>query len=272
MNIQQEINASDISERILRGETLEQIADSLNTTIYQVRAVLSLENIRVRDLKQTLSQRINEQINRWKMENVRLKDAAKELDVSTAHLSNTLRALGLTIDGKQVTNPSKIRYQTDKVLEILMTKGGSVRSICDELGFLKNVNAIKIEIDRRGIDAQDYYYAFRQYHNWLVQPGKVEVTGLADRTLPAKCLKCGTIHRVNYSNIVSGQSRSCLSCRVPEPRSVVDTNTGEIFSSIRSALIAIDCLDSYQKALYHLKTKGSYDIGGHTLKLTEEDT
>lgn len=56
--------------------------------------------------------------------------------------------------------------------------------------------------------------------------------------IKAKCLKCGTIHEVNYRNISTGASRMCRSCGAKHRNSgipVVDVNSAALFPSIKHA-------------------------------------
>lgn len=56
--------------------------------------------------------------------------------------------------------------------------------------------------------------------------------------IKAKCLKCGTVHEVNYRNISTGASRMCRSCGAKHRSAgiaVVDVASATLFPTIRKA-------------------------------------
>ena len=257
----------DIVAALKNGKSLKSIAEMNGVSIYVLRRFIKQKCIDVRELKGTLCTRIEKNLDRWNAEHTSLSDAAQELGVSRQHFCNTLRLHGIPFLGQRRETASPVKAIAPQVIERLMTQGGSIKAICRDLGFTGSVTEVKRELLDRGIDPSHYYFAHRRYHDWLVLPGKVTPSGTSDRLLPARCLLCGTDHIVSYANITSGRSRCCSNCRTPLPFSVVDVDTGEIYSSIRSAAIATDALDKYQSIVHGLKRHGEFEVNGITLQL-----
>ena len=260
-----------VKQAIQNGDSLQAIADQNNVSIHTLRRFIKEKCIDVRALKGTLSTRILSHLSRWEESGTSITEAAKELGVSRQHFSNTLRQHGISFAGQRRRVSSPVKAIAARVIELLMTQGGSVKGICKQLGFTGSVTEVRREVLNRGVDPSHYYFAHRRYHDWLILPGEVQPSGASDRLLPARCLLCGTDHTVSYSNVTSGRSRCCSNCRTPFPHSVVDVDTGEIYGSIRSAAVSINALDKYQSILHGLKNYGTFEINGITLQLRNEE-
>ena len=153
------------------------------------------------------------------------------------------------------------------VLNILMSQGGSVRSIVKQLGLEKYEVQIRRSIKQRGIDVEYYRYMNRRYGNWLVLPGRARPCGISDRELLCRCMNCGHETYVLYSNLTSNRSKGCRKCAESFSKPVCIQETEQEFRSIRSALISLDALNQYQAARHKLNDDGEFTVGQYTIKL-----
>ncbi len=264
------IEKSELATAISSGESLKSLAERLDTSVHQVRRMLSVYELSVQELRPTIAVRIGQNIERWQNEKVSLKDAASELSISANQLSTALSNLGLTLTTRKPRprkTPSEITDATNKALELLMTKGGSLRSVIHSAGLKKLEPQIRAELKRRNIDPGIYFYAHRRFYDWVVLPGKPELTPSGDKLLPCHCLNCGVEKNVSYTNLLTSRSQSCNACKSSDPVEVIDLKTGEIYPSIRRAALEIDCLERYQSVRYHLLQHGKFTSGEHTLEL-----
>ena len=267
------ISDAELIEVIQKGDSLKSIASTFGISIHKLRKELGKRELDVNELRPTLTSRIKSLVPQWVADGTRLVDAAKQLDISTSHLSGSLKRLGLSLNKTSAPKvPSHIKRMATLVVEGLIIQGGSVTEVCRSLGYEHDIESIRAEIKRRGIDPLDFFYANRRYGNWLVLPSTPVVTSSGDKRLKARCLLCGTEHEVLYGNLVSGRSKSCNDCRRSTPISVVDVDTGEIFSSIRSAVASLDALDYYQSIRQRLNNHSECSVNGHTLKVRNEET
>jgi len=271
-----ELNADELISAIKGGESLLAVAERFNTNAYQVRKRLTSAGTSIREIRPTLLSRIESLFPQWKEAGLSIKQAADEMGISQQHLSGSLLRLGLTLSDSRKTSvkqlpTSEVGQKASEVLQILMTKGGSLKKILRDAGLKNDEAAIRKELRRRGIDPGDYYYAHRRYGDWLVLPGTPISKFHADRLLPCRCLNCGAEEMVLYSNLVSARSTMCKKCAMPGQFEVVDLKTGEIFSSIRKAVRSLGLLSKYQTIRLTLLKSGEFTHEGHTLQLRKED-
>jgi len=262
-----DVASEDLISLIKSGKPLADIASSLDTNVHSLRKVLKEREISIKKIRPTLTDRIAALLPEWKAEGLTLVAAAKSIGISQQHLSNTLRRLGLSLSGVERKATAEEAEATSQVIQQLMTKGGAVSTILDDLGYRKHEPIIRLELKRRGIDPRHYFYAFRRYGDWLIIPGPVRPVSSTDKILKAKCLLCGNEFEVSYVNLISGRSKCCNSCKTSDAVQVVDITTGEIFKSIRSAAISVDALSEYQNLRYALNRGTSKELHGHTFKL-----
>jgi len=81
----------------------------------------------------------------------------------------------------------------------------------------------------------------KHFSSWevlTIRPVTPDSCSSARCRIRAKCLKCGTIHEVNYRNIATGASSMCRSCSAKHRNSgisVVDVKNAALFPNIKRA-------------------------------------
>ena len=266
------IPVDEVISSVKQGEPLRSIADNHLVSVHRIRSMLRSAGTSVSELRPSVKAQISKHFSRWQQEKITAKEAAAELNVSTSSLLVNLKSLGLSLSKKRqvkpVINPEVLR-SADAVIERLVTQGGTIRAIARDLGCSKFEAQIRTVVAQRGIDPDEYRYMNRRFNDWLVLPGKPQPAGPSDRILRCKCLRCGNDFDVHYSNLTSGKSKCCSGCAENTSISVVIKETGEIFGSIRSAVVSLNCLEQYQKIRLALESVGEFEINGSTIRLSD---
>ena len=269
-----EIDTSDLIASVKQGNSLRKLAKEYNTTVHQLRKQILATGVSVRDIRPTLVSIVQENFQTWYAEKRTAEDIAKEFDVSPAYIKVVLSSCGfslkkgvLRIVDSRTDNEFTVIMQD--VVTRLVSKGGSISQVIRDLGVDHLSARIRERLKSHKIDPADYFYAHRRFHKWVVLPGPVLKGKNGAKQLSCKCTNCGAEHYVDYSNLVSGQSKGCPKCFSSSHISVVDMSTGEIHSSLRAALTELDALKTYQSARLTLMRTGSVLINDHQLQLNK---
>lgn len=202
------------------------------------------------------------------------KEWSEELNVSQSAISKAIRRLGTSSKYSRARQFSDRKVEECRqILDHVKANGGYIQPTIKELGLKTDPKVVRDFAKRIGLDLSQYQFAWSRFGDWLTIPGSW-VRQKANYLVPAICLACGAKHSIVLGNARSGKSQTCKSCETQKRGSfsVLNTETGEQYHSLRDWARSIDRLSSYQSLRHRIKKHGQVDICGVKYVLQKEDT
>jgi len=241
-------------------------ADALSVEPQVLYDFLVANDVDLSDLNLTVTDRARYGFQHWEDSGTSLVAAAAEIGTTRTVLGSTLNRLGLYLSGKRTrTGPEDIERAVTDVTQYIMTKGGSIPDALRSLGLSISEATVRNRLREKDIDLAPYFYAYRRYNDWLVLPGMPQYKYENDKLLRCRCLRCGKEFDVLYNNLASGKSKCCINCASNCNRAVRVLETGENYSSMRSAASAT--LVSYTALRTGLAENDECSVDGFTFQL-----
>ncbi len=262
-------DSESIVARIKAGATITAIADEYGTYPSLVKRALNGVGVDIKRLLPTLANTCRENINEWRKEGKTLDVLAEELGVKRSSLVSTLHRLGLKLHHRERMRSAAVDEATEEVIKYIHQRGGNIIKAIRDLGLKVSESAIRGRLAERGIDLSSFRFSYRTYGDWYTLPGKVEECYVNDKKIYARCLRCGSTGYVLYTNLLAAKSTGCMSCRTWTQKTVRVVETGEVYKSLRKAVIKLDLLPAYQRIRQNLNKSGSYEIGGFTIEAVD---
>ena len=270
-----QLNFEQVKAELQGGKSLADISVENSVTYHSLQRLLINNGTSVRQIVPTKHEILKKNIDQWRDEGLTHAEVAALLGTTAAGLYSLLGQNNLKLTrGRRPcrAEDAELQAQTDAALEVLFTKGGSIKSICRELGYEHVHHQVRKVMIDRGVDPTYFYFAFRKYNGWVTIPGHVETKGKrnGNQRIPCRCLSCGKLATVRLNNLLSGKSSGCRQCSRSVRRSVVVLETGEEFPSLLSAYKKLNLSENYHNIYYHILRKETVSVDGYTLQLKQE--
>ena len=182
-------------------------------------------------------------------------EIAQQLGLSEPTLRYNVKTLGLSL-------PQSTTYQKAlRVREYLERCGGTINEAIRSLNLQTSPRYIRAHLQEMGFTADDYRFAYQRHGDWIVQVGSIVRKDNSDWLVPAKCIRCGEVFTVSYSNIRNGNSHCCHVCasRSREQRTVLCTTDGTIYRSLNQMVRSLSDEDlGYQTIRKSLMRTGEF--------------
>ena len=259
--------------RIENGQmTLSQLAKEIGVSITTLRknlVRLGISTPLMRN-KGLLAERIFDKFSRQELMSTPQSKIAREMNCTQASICRVLKELGIV---RRHFVEEDREAKCAQVVDHIMENGGYVKPTLKKLGLRLWHGHVYDYCKERNIDLKPYRFAYRRYGHWLTLPGIAEPCYVQDYRLKAKCTKCGSIHKVQLTNLAAGLSTQCGDCAAEERRqlgtfrAVICLETNEKIRSIRSLAKRLGV--NYQVLLSKLKKVGHFKYDELTYQLVD---
>ena len=194
---------------------------------------------------------------------------AAELGARQPYICHLFRKFGIS---PTVTPKDKSLEKCKQVVDYIMENGGYIPAAIEKLGLSVYRGDVRKYCKDNGIDIQKYRYMNMEFGYWRVVEPEWRPFSTSDFHVLVLCTKCNvTKSFVSISNLRSGKTTCCSSCRYEQPnynRRVVCNETGEKFTSIMRMTKDVGVFNRYQQIRIQLLNNGSFEHDGLTYSLT----
>lgn len=194
---------------------------------------------------------------------------AEELGARQPYICHLYKRLGIA---PAKTAREKSLEKCKEVADYIMENGGYIPATITKLGLSVCPADVRKYCTDNGIDIQKYRYMGMEFGYWKVIKPEWRHNSVADFYVPALCTKCNeTKSYVSISNLRSGKSTCCNSCRYKQPnfnRRVVCNETGELFTSIMRMTKYLGIFTRYQQIRIKLLKDDTFEHDGLTYSLS----